>query len=109
MPARIEVTEIAGVEPAVAQDRRRRVGTIPVSLHDYRPAESHFTDRWTALFLRLRVDDFPFDVFHRFAHRANYIVVRRVDENCSRSFRKAVSLQDIDTEIAKILRDSRIE
>src|SRR5271170_7118646 len=78
---RVEVAEIASVEPSVAQHRCSGIRTVPVALHHDRAAQSDFTCGWTVL-VRLRVggrvNDFGLDALHGLAHRSDHVIRWRI-------------------------------
>src|SRR6266567_1400267 len=103
--ALVDVTEVAGVQPAILEHFGCGVRTIPVALHHDRSANNDLATRGRAIIWSLRLDDFGFYSFQRFAHRANYVVVRRIDERAAACFREAVRLQNVYPQRRKVLRD----
>ena len=61
------------------------------------------------MFLLLRVDDFSLNTFHSLSNGADFIVARRIREDGRRSFSEAVSLEHINSKVAKRACHSRIE
>src|SRR5580658_2676952 len=78
---RVEIAEVAGVEPSVAHYRSSSVRTIPVALHHDRATQCDFTHSWT-FFLRLRVggcvDDPGLDALHGLAHGSDHVIRWRI-------------------------------
>ena len=66
VPVRVEIAEVAGEEPSVAEDCGRRVRTVPITLH-YHSAPQRDLANWGTVLLWRRVDDFAFDALHRLA------------------------------------------
>ena len=80
---RIHVTLIAGVEPAVAQHRRRLLRTVPVAGKNIRAAHENF----------VVFADFHFDARNRGADASRLDVTRIVHRANGRGFREAVNLE----------------
>ena len=108
--AGIEVAQIAGVEPAVAQHLSRGLGTIPISLHYDRAADRNLTGRWRAF-------------FHRLADRRscastpgkglptepNTMSSGRIEKGAAGRFGEAVGVENVDSERVKVAGDRGIE
>ena len=107
--ARIEVSQIARVEPAIAQNRRRGIWTIPVALHHNRPAQRNLPCCRRALFHRFRIDDLRFHCGKRRPDGPNHNLPRTVDKCAACCFRQAVSVQHVDPERIKIACNCRIK
>ena len=105
----IEIAQITGVEPPLAQHLRRGFRTIPISLHYDRASNRNLT-RWNrALVYRLRVHNPSLNSRERSSHRTKDNLSRRIDESATRGFGQAVSIQNVDAEGIKIASDRRIK
>ena len=80
----VEVADVAGVEPPVAQRRRGFLGPVEVALHDVRPAREHLAV----------VRDPDLDAGDRDADRAEAGAPGRVDRDAGRTLGEAVALAD---------------
>ncbi len=107
--AGIEVAEVAGVEPALAQGFGRGLGPIPISLHHDRAADGNLTCWRRAILHRFRVHDLGFDARKRPPDRTKYYVPRKVDKGAARGFRQAVRVQNVDAKRVKVAGDGGVE
>lgn len=67
----IEISEIAGIKPAIAENCSGCIGTVPVTFHDDTAAQGDLTGAGMIVELRIRrrrVDDPGFDSLHCFAN-----------------------------------------
>ena len=55
------------------------------------------------------IDDLALNSLQRLAHRADHVVPRRIGKHSCGGFRQTVSLQDINTQVMKIISNFRIK
>ena len=107
--AGIEITEIARVEPAVAQHFGRRLGPLPISLHHDRAANGNFAYGLGAIFGGFRIDDFAFNAGEWRPDRPKYDVAGRIKKRAAGGFCEAIRIENVDAKTIKIARNGRIE
>ena len=79
----VELAQVAGVQPAVADGLGRRRRVVPVALHDVRPARQHLAVG----------GDLHLDAGQRPAHRVELVRVLAVERDDRRAFGQPVALQ----------------
>src|ERR1700731_1178523 len=117
--AGIEVSEISGMEPAVAKYFRRRFRAIPVTLHHDRAANCNLTSGRRTVLQRLcvndlrlddlRLDDLRLDAGKRLPDRTKNHITRGVYKGPASSLGQSISIQNVDAKGVKILCNRRIE
>src|SRR5207245_5930932 len=97
---RVDLAEIAGVIPTVAvEDRARRILVLPVALEHVRPMDEDLAV----------AGDADLDARDGDADRAEAIAVKPVERDRGRALRGAVSLEDVDAEVAPRLAERGVE
>src|SRR5207342_3881358 len=91
----IALSDVAGVEPAIADRLRGRLGTAPVALHDVVPAHHDLAGVVVAEQLAVVAHDPDLGTHDRHADAAGYALGVEVIEGGDRTgLRKAVTYQD---------------
>src|SRR5947209_8082738 len=105
---RIEIAKIACEQPTICQDGGRRLLSVPVALHHDCTANRDLADG-RAFFLRLWINDLPFNPGKGWPYRADDIVRRLSGERGASRLGQAIGLQHVNPERIKITRDLGIE
>ena len=106
----VEIAEVAGEEPALAEGGGVGVRTVVIPLHHDASAQRDLSRKAAVSADVCPIAEEPgFHAGERCAHRAQHVVVGRRGEGAARDFGESVSLQDVEAERVQVARHVQIE
>ncbi len=108
-PARIEVPEVTGVEPAVPQGRSRSVRPVVIAGHHDRPLDQDLAVCMIARPIGGIVEDADVHAGHRLADRLEVRIAGPHQGRGARTLGQPVRLDDVEAHAVEVASDARIE
>src|SRR5262249_42881462 len=100
---RIQVPEVAGVEPTIADRLSRGIWAVVITLHHNAAPDNDLANRKRRTFRGLRVHNLDLDAVKRLAYGTHHVGFRRSDESAATHLCQAVSLEHVKTQVLEIV------